>query len=123
MAGSSSVQDFSEKEIENQILSWLSFKGIFAWKVKSVGTFDPVKKVFRTPARNYLKGVADILGIYKGKPLAIEVKSKKGKLSEHQRLFLIRFHENGGIAIIAKSVEDVEQGLMMGKLLNPKFAG
>lgn len=58
-----------------------------------------------------MKGVADILGIYQGKPLAIEVKSKKGRLSEFQKTFLIRFHAQGGIAIVARSVDDVENRL------------
>ncbi len=97
-----------ESTIEKQILSWLNWKGIMAWKIKSMGTWDPNRGQWRRPSRFYRIGVSDILGIYKGKPLAIEVKSLKGKPTDAQELFLDEFRQNGGIAFIAKSIEDVE---------------
>lgn len=54
-----------------------------------------------------LKGKSDILGIYKGKFLAIEVKRPSGRLSLDQELFLEEVKKHGGIAIIARSVEDL----------------
>lgn len=102
------LPELSEKQIENQVLSWLKWKGILAWKIKSVGTFDPTTKRFRAPSPWYRKGVSDILGIYKRKPLAIEVKSKKGKLSPAQVNFLHEFKDNGGIAFVVRSIEDLE---------------
>lgn len=101
----------SEKQIENQILSFLKFNNILAFKIKSTGTYDEKIGRFRTPSPWYRKGVADILGIYKGKPLALEVKSRKGNLSIHQKLFLQDFKNHGGIIGVVRSVEDVEQVL------------
>lgn len=100
-----------EQRIENEILDYLAINDIKAWKIKSVGTFDPKKLTFRRPGKRYKKGVADILGIYKGKPLAIEVKSKTGRLSPHQKIFLMEWFKEGGIVIVARSVGDVEQSL------------
>lgn len=100
-----------EKQIENQILDYLAYNDIFAWKIKTMGTFDQSTNKFRKPSKRYMKGVADILGIYQGKPLAIEVKSKKGVLSLYQKIFLNRFKENGGTAIVARSLDDVVKGL------------
>lgn len=97
-----------EKQIENSILEWLAWNNIFSFKVKSQGTWDEKEKKFRKPSRYYKKGTADILGIYKGKFLAIEVKSASGRLSEHQKIFLNQVKENGGIAIVARSIDDVE---------------
>lgn len=97
-----------EKIIENHILAWLKFKGIFSFKIKSMGTYDPKIGRFRAPSPWYRKGVADILGIYKGKFLAIEVKTKVGKISPFQESFLKDVTEEGGIAIVARSVEDLE---------------
>ena len=86
-----------EKDITRQIRAYLNMRGIWHFKVwQGLGS---------------QKGVADIIGIYKGAPLAIEVKTAKGKLSEHQAKFLARWVLEGGIAIVARSVEDVEQGL------------
>lgn len=99
--------DQTEKFIENAILDYLAARDVFAWKVKSVGTFDVKEGRFRRPSKRYKKGVSDILGIYMGKPLAIEVKSAKGKLSPDQRVFLNEFRVRGGIAILARSTKDV----------------
>jgi hypothetical protein len=46
-----------EKFIENAILDYLALRNVFAWKIKSVGTFDPVEKKFRRPSKRYMKGV------------------------------------------------------------------
>lgn len=101
-----------EKEIENHILKVLRMRGIFAWKVKSMGTFDTKRGVFRAPSPLYMKGVSDILGCLEGgRFLAIEVKSEKGKLTPEQRTFLERVHELGGVAMVARSVDDVMQKL------------
>lgn len=56
-------------------------------------------------------GVADIIGIYQGKFLAIELKAPRGYLSDDQRAFLETVRAQGGIAFMAKSVEDVIVGL------------
>ncbi len=101
----------SEKQIENQILEYLKFRSVMAWKVKSVGTYDAKLRVFRKPSPYYRKGVSDILGIFRGKPLAIEVKSIKGRTSPEQRAFLEDFAREGGIAMVARSIEDVERVL------------
>ena len=106
-------QDFQlpEKTIENNILIYLRGRQIFSWKVKTVGTFDTKLGRFRKPSPLYLKGVSDILGLYNGKMIAIEVKSKKGRLSEDQKLFLHNVNVNGGVGFVARSVEDVEERL------------
>lgn len=53
------------------------------------------------------RGVSDILGIYSNRLLAIEVKSKTGRLTRWQTIFLDDVKRNGGIAFVARSVDDV----------------
>jgi hypothetical protein len=120
----------TEKVIENQILTYLANKKIFAWKVQSVGIYDPSKGSFRRKSANHINGVSDILGIIDGKFLAIEVKkpyiSKKTmqfkyrtqeeleKLaSEDQVKFINRIKSVGGIAFYADSIDVVEDQLML----------
>lgn len=82
------------------------------WRNNSVGVFDPRKRIFRKPSLKYsIKGVSDILGIWKGRPLAIEVKSKTGRPSPDQIEFINKFKDKGGIAFIARSIEDCEKAL------------
>ncbi len=56
-------------------------------------------------------GTSDILAVYRGRFVAIEVKAPGGHPSGNQRLFLERVRSGGGIAILAYSVDDVIRGL------------
>lgn len=99
-----------EGKIKNEILSWL--QGVdhaFFWANDSVGIWDPVKKIYRKKNSIFhIRGVSDILGIFRGRPVAIEVKTKTGVVSDYQKLFLTRFSHAGGIALIARSLEEVK---------------
>ena len=97
-----------EIDIQKEILDYLWRQDIFCWRNNSVGLFDPIRGIVRKPNKYQLLGVSDILGSYKGKPLAIEVKSATGKLSENQVKFLDKAISEGWIAFTARSVEDVE---------------
>lgn len=87
----------SEKEITHSIRSYLKAFGIFHWK--NFGTLGAAV------------GVADILGIYQGKFLAIEVKTERGKLSPAQERFIANINDKGGIAFVARCIDDVENNL------------
>jgi hypothetical protein len=103
----------SEKEIENAILDYLSFRNdVFAWKNQSTGIYDPIKKCYRkSNNKHHINGVADILGLFRGRPLAIEVKAARGRATPSQMDFLFKFHKMGGIAIIARNVMEVKIAL------------
>lgn len=77
--------------------------------VDSVGIYDSIRKTFRKRhSIHHIKGVSDILGVVRGRFIAIEVKSKVGRLSPEQKLYLDRVNSFGGYAIMARSVEDVK---------------
>jgi hypothetical protein len=57
---------------------------------------------------NSAKGMSDILGILKtGRTLAIEVKNRTRKVDPHQQQFLDDINAGGGLAFVARSVDDV----------------
>lgn len=102
------VKKLTEKQIETQILQWLNAQpDIFAFKVNTVGIFDPVKKIYRKNKNPFLiKGTSDILGSFKGRFFAIEVKrSHREKLSEAQLSFLSQVSRHGGIAVRTNSLD------------------
>jgi len=105
----------SEKQIENSILDFLKAHKIFCWKNETVGIFDRKRGVYRKKHGHNLKGVSDILGIYDGKFLAIEVKKPKSYPTKEQRVFLEMVKKNGGIGFIARSIDDVIQNLKINK--------
>lgn len=86
-----------EKEITKEIRRFLSFKKIFHWKVwQGLGS---------------TKGVPDLIGCFKGKMLAIEVKGQNGKVSPHQEVFMDNLKRSGAICFVARSVQDVIDNL------------
>lgn len=103
----------TEKEIENQILGYLVNRGIFCFKVESQGTFDSRIGAYRSGSVYRLKGVSDIVGcLNDGRFLAIEVKTPTGKVSPEQTFFINKINKKGGLAFVARNVEDVERNLL-----------
>ena len=112
----------TEKEIENQILSFLKTIGVYCWKNQSVGIYDPVRKIYRKNHNpHHLKGTSDILGVIQGRMLAIEVKAEKGVLSPEQRIFIARVNEEGGIAFVTRSLDNCAENLLKFFPNNPKL--
>lgn len=69
----------------------------------------------------YPKGISDILGIHKGRLLAIEVKRPGGKPTTDQVAFIDRVNEEGGIGFVADNVDEVVERLELGVKLSPLF--
>jgi hypothetical protein len=88
----------NEAEITTSIRSMLKSLGVWHYKNWSGPMTSP-------------KGISDILGIYRGRFLAIEVKRPGGKLTPDQQRFLDRVKIEGGISFVARSVDDVVEGL------------
>jgi hypothetical protein len=100
-----------EQAIQRQILDYLRYRGIFCWKATTGGIYDQKRRIFRT---NQAPGVRDILGILKGgRFLAIEVKSPTGRVSAHQQQFIDEIAARGGVAFVARSIEAVEECLLL----------
>lgn len=97
-----------EKQIQNDILEYLnSLPHCKAWQTQSGAIFDPTRKTFRKPPKWAPVGVADIIGIWHGYFLAIEVKRPGGRLSSHQQQWLLDMAEKGALAMVAFSAGDV----------------
>lgn len=98
----------SEKEIQKQILQFLTAYKIFVFRNNTTGVYDPVKKIFRPLSGFSLRGVADILGLTpEGRFLAIEVKTATGRQTFEQKQFEDAVKANNGIYILARSIDDV----------------
>ena len=83
-----------EKDITHQIRSVLKTFGIFHYKNHGGLGSAP--------------GLPDITGCLKdGRGFWIEVKTDKGRLSPHQERFIQNINDAGGLAFVARSVDDV----------------
>lgn len=94
-----------ELPLQHAIVDYLRIVKVFAW-ITNQPLMDGSTGRFKMYHRSST-GVADILGIFKGRPLAIEVKYGKGKTTPSQDSFLDRFRKEGGIAFVAYSIDDV----------------
>lgn len=104
-----------EHEIQNDILYFLNAKGIYCWRQNS-GCAKIGNRYIKFTSIN---GIADIIGIAKdGRFLAIECKREKGGvLSDSQKAFLESIEKNGGITIIANSLDTVIERLVQEKII------
>jgi hypothetical protein len=94
----------SEREIQNAIMDYLRIKKIYFWRNNTGAFVDSSKHFYRFG----FKGSSDILGILPGgRFLAIEVKAKYGKLRPEQEEFIKNINHYGGLAFVAKSLDDV----------------
>ena len=94
----------SESELQTEILEWLLWSGYFAWRNNNLAA----------PGRKFrgLYGTPDIVGILpNGLFLGIEVKSSRGIQSPHQKVFQEKSTQLGGKYILARSLQDVIDGL------------
>ena len=88
-----------EAILTKQIRSILNAAGIFHWKaLQGLGS---------------KRGIPDIIAVQPGtgRMIAIEVKAPRGVVSEAQQQFLDAVDLQGGIAMVARSIEDVIIGL------------
>ena len=104
--------DITESEVKRDIIWFLQLNQIFCWVNHTTGIYDTKQKKFRKlNGLGARTGVSDILGIYKGQPLAIEVKKPGNKATDKQLEFINDFNLNGGLAFVATSVHDVQKVL------------
>jgi hypothetical protein len=79
-----------------------------AWRANSGLLLSPDG---RRRIRANIPGCADVIGVCRGRGIAIETKTLTGKQREEQENFQLRWERAGGLYIVARSVEDALQGL------------
>lgn len=98
----------SEHAIQKLILERLGLlRGAFFWRENSGMVKETDRYGKMRMWRAGIKGIADIVGVYKGRLVAIEVKAKGKKLSMHQKAFLQRVRDCGGIGFVCDDDKQV----------------
>lgn len=105
-----------EAAVLHACLHWLALRGIKAWRNNSGVAMMKGRGGRMQPVRFGARGQADILGILPGgRFLAVECKSSTGKTTEDQEAFLREVNRLGGLAIVARSIDDLEAALPGGR--------
>jgi len=102
-----------EGSVLASILEYLKLRRVYAWRVNSGATKVPASEGTRERFIRFgFSGCSDIIGILDdGRLLAIEVKSARGVATADQLVFLAEIAKRGGVAFVARSIEDVDQHL------------
>ena len=102
-----------ERLIETAILDYLNgIPDCYAWKNTSVGAYNKAAGRYLKPRGKYrITGISDILGVFRGAFLAVEVKSLTGRPTKNQLDFIEDVRSCGGIAFVARSVDEVRRNL------------
>lgn len=93
-----------EAATQRAILEYLALKRYFHWR-NNTGAYKTARGGFiryGTPGSS-----PDIFLIKNGFVWGIEVKTERGKLSEHQEAFCVAFTEAGATYLVARSIDDV----------------
>lgn len=84
-----------EDKVQDQIKSYLKKNRIYHWRFQ---------------AQSNLNGIPDILCLYKGFFIGLELKREKGGHATQLQLRKIKnINDNGGIGVLVRSVEDVDK--------------
>ena len=95
-----------EKEIQNQILCFLDECGLNPRIIKTMGTFNQKANRFIKSHNRFAKnGMPDIMAFMPDCLLFVEVKAKRGIVSDDQRTTIIDLQNSKQIAFVSRSVE------------------
>lgn len=105
------LPEVTEHQIQSLILERLSFiKNGFFWRENS-GLITAEHNGKKRHWRAGIKGIADIIGVYKGFFVAIEVKRAGKKPSVEQKAYLQRVRDCGGIGFVCDDDKTVIESL------------
>jgi hypothetical protein len=99
-----------ESVLVQACLKLLSLLRIYSWRnntgAAAVGTGGKARFI-----RFGKKGSADIFGVLPpdGRFLAVECKTETGRLSEDQEEFLDMINRNGGLGIVVRSIDELQE--------------
>ena len=100
----------TEHQVQTAILRYLEVSPRVAWdRHNNTGAVKiPAPSGKDRFVRYGFPGCSDIIGqLTDGRFLAIEVKSKTGRATEAQSEFLAMVATNGGVSVLARSIDDV----------------
>lgn len=95
----------SETRLVKSLLQHLNYYGFF-WR-NNTGAQKITSYSGNRYIRFGMRGSADIIGLVKGRFIAIEVKSPSGRQSINQSEFQRNIEKFGGIYILARTIDDV----------------
>ena len=96
-------RDDGANALTKSIRAWFALNGGYMARINTTGVYDTKMRRYRFSGST--KGVADLVGTYRGRSISIEVKFGRDVQSEKQRLYQSQIEQAGGIYIIASTFD------------------
>ena len=97
------IRDASEADVLRAIRQYLDLRRLVYVRNNTGCLFDRTGR----PVRFGREGSADVILLYKGQFVSIEVKGRDGKLSDAQQGWSLDVLRHGGVALVVRSVEEL----------------
>jgi len=111
MAGEKRMKE-SEADLKRTVTDYLEYQqnaGKLLYFRLNAGDFIELRGNTRRRVKGCMAGTSDLEIIKDGKPIFIELKSAKGKISPEQNAFKILVEEQGASYSIVRSLEELEK--------------
>ena len=95
------------------IFEWLTLRGVYVWRQDNSAPYnEQIGARVKERSRDHVDGLADLGATLPGGiQLQIETKSHYGKATPAQLKHLAKVRALGGVAFVARSVDEVEKNL------------
>lgn len=97
-----------EKVIQLAICDYLTYRKHFFYRNNNTPVFDTTRQAFRAMPKHTPKGLPDVVVIFKGQYIGLEVKRPGGKQSPEQKDIETRVKAAGGNYAVVYSIDDVK---------------
>lgn len=93
------------ENLTNDIIARIQYDGWDAWRINTVGIWDPNKGIMRK-IKESEKGKSDVWCVCNGRTICLEVKVDRDTQSDEQKSFERRVVKAGGVYVIIKTQQD-----------------
>lgn len=101
---------FYEKDIQREICDWLFSENYFFWRSNNIPVFDRQRNIFRALPKYTPRGLPDIVVIFEGKFIALEVKIPGfWKYTEDQKKIRDKIIDNGAYYFLVTSLLEAKE--------------
>ena len=93
--------------IAEPVIEYLRARGAYVWRNISGGRYQGSASGQRRFVAFGAPGISDVMAVYRGKFLAIEIKAGRDLMTDHQRKFAEGVQSAGGLFVECRALGDV----------------
>lgn len=99
-----------ETEIVREICDWLDTYGYFFWRQNNIPVYDKARGVFRALPKYTPRGLPDIIILYEGRLITLEVKAPDyWKYTDDQKAMGEKITLHGGYYFMVTSLQEARE--------------